>query len=145
MRRCLLDTTPLTAYLHARAPMVTLAQPWIRGREAATSILAYGEAIEYLHGFPDYPRRYAQLRRLVRAIPPVLINHTIMERYADVRRRLRPPHGPGLIGDIDILIAATALTHDLVLVTTDGDFDRVPGLRLIQLDRGSVTVIQRRA
>lgn len=34
----------------------------------------------------------------------------------------------GLIGDIDTLIAATALEHGLILVTTDSDFGRVPGL-----------------
>ena len=137
MRRYLLDTTPLTGYLHARPGMLTLAQPWIRDREAATSILVYGEALEYLKGFPDYPRRHAELRRLLRAIAPVFISPTVMERYADLRRQLRPPHGPGLIGDIDTLIAATALTHDLILVTADGDFDRVPGLRLMQLDHRS--------
>jgi predicted nucleic acid-binding protein len=32
-----------------------------------------------------------------------------LEQYADIRRKLRPPQGPGLIGDTDTLIAATAL------------------------------------
>ena len=40
------------------------------------------------------------------------------------------PYGPGLIGDIDTLIAATALHYGLTLVTTDSDFTRVPGLQL---------------
>jgi predicted nucleic acid-binding protein len=53
-----------------------------------------------------------------------------MERYADIRRALRPPYGPGLIGDIDTLIAATALERDLTLVTIDSDFQRVPGLQV---------------
>ncbi len=43
---------------------------------------------------------------------------------------MRPPHAPGLIGDIDTVIAATALHYELTLVTTDGDFTRVPGLSL---------------
>lgn len=50
--------------------------------------------------------------------------YAILGRYADLRRQLRPPHGPGLIGDVDALIAATALEHDLTLVTTDTDFER---------------------
>ncbi len=58
-----------------------------------------------------------------------------MQRYAELRRQLRPPRGPGLSGDIDTLIAATALEYDLTLVTTDGDFDRVPGLMQLRLDR----------
>jgi len=48
---------------------------------------------------------------------------------------LRPPHGPGLIGDIDTLIAATALVYDLTLVTTDCDFTRVPQLHVMFLPR----------
>ena len=137
MRQYLLDSTPLTAYLHARPPMVALVQPWLRRREAATSILVYGEALEYLKGVSDYPRRYAQLRRLLRAIVPMFLGHATMERYADLRRQLRPPYGPGLIGDIDTLIAATALEYDLTLVTTDSDFTRVPDLKLLLLDRAT--------
>ncbi len=57
-----------------------------------------------------------------------------MQRYADLRRQLRLPRGQGLIGDIDTLIAATALESDLTLVTTDGDFGRVPGPKQLRLD-----------
>jgi predicted nucleic acid-binding protein len=135
MRRYLLDTTPLTAYFRAIPPMVARARPWIRRREAATSILVYGEMLEYLKGFPDYRRRHAQLRQLLHAIVPIFVDYATMERYAELRRQLRPPQGPGLIGDMDSLIAATALQHDLTLVTTDGDFARVPGLELLRLDR----------
>ena len=53
------------------------------------------------------------------------------ERYAEVRRPLRAPAGPGLIGDIDTLIAAIALTERLTLVMMDGDFIRVPDLDLM--------------
>jgi len=56
---------------------------------------------------------------------------------------LRPPHGPGLVGDVDTLITATALEHDLTLVTTDGDFERVPDLRLILLDRRTFQPVNR--
>jgi predicted nucleic acid-binding protein len=54
-----------------------------------------------------------------------------MERYADLRRAMRPPHGPGLIGDVDTLTAATALDRNLTVVTTDRDFQRVPGLAVM--------------
>ena len=33
--------------------------------------------------------------------------------------------------DIDTLIAATALERDLTVVTTDQDFERVPGLKVM--------------
>ena len=58
-----------------------------------------------------------------------------MDRYADIRRQLRLPHGPGLIGDVDTLIAATALERGLMVVTTDSDFARVPDLQVMMLPR----------
>ncbi len=45
-------------------------------------------------------------------------------------KRYLPPHGTGLIGDIDTLIAATALERELTIVTADTDFERVPGLQV---------------
>ena len=128
MRRYLLDTGPLAAYLHNRQAAIELISPWIRHREAATSILAYGEVIEYLRGRPNFPGRQAQLRTLLREISPYFLTYAILDRYADIRRQLRPPHGPGLIGDVDTLIAATALERGLTIVTADRDFERVPGL-----------------
>jgi len=88
-----------------------------------------------LKGHPDFPRRQRALRALLRVVSPYLLNYRVMERYADIRRQLRPPHGPGLIGDVDTLIAATALTAGLTLITTDADFERVPGLAVLRLDR----------
>lgn len=128
MSRYLLDTGPLAALLHARPAAVTLITPWITSDEAATSLLVCGEVIEYIKGLPDYPRHQLALRNLIRGVHPYQLTLPILERYADIRRQLRPPHGPGLIGDIDTLIAATALERRLTVVTTDRDFERVPGL-----------------
>ena len=54
MRRYLLDTGPLGAYLQGRQTIVNLIAPWLRAREAATSILAYAEVVEYIKVFPDF-------------------------------------------------------------------------------------------
>jgi predicted nucleic acid-binding protein len=43
-------------------------------------------------------------------------------------------HGPGFIGDVDTLIAATALERNLTVITLDQDFTRVPGLRVQLLE-----------
>lgn len=50
-----------------------------------------------------------------------------------VRREMRPTSG--LTGDMDTLIAATALERSLTVVTIDGDFARVPGLSVLLLPR----------
>lgn len=81
-----------------------LISPWIARREVATSILVYGEIIEYFKSLPRFPERRTELRRLLRVVYPYFPTYAILERYADIRRGLRPPHGPGLIGDIDTLI-----------------------------------------
>lgn len=127
----MLDTGPMAAYLFSRQVALDLMNPWIRSQEAATSILVYGEVIEYLRGRPEFPRRQREFRDVLRGISPYSLTYPILDRYADIRRRLRAPHGPGLIGDIDTLIAATALERDLSVVTTDRDFERVPGLELM--------------
>ena len=106
-----------------------------RQRAAATSILVYGEVVEYLKSVPSSTQRRRQLRERLVEIHPYALSYPTLDRYADLRRELRPPYGPGLIGDIDTVIVATALTRGLTLVTTDIDFLRVPGLNPILLDR----------
>jgi predicted nucleic acid-binding protein len=135
MRQYLLDSAPLAAYLNGRQVAVDLISPWITRREAATSILVYGEITEYIKGLSHFSRRHTQLRRLLREVYPYFLTYAILDRYADIRRQLRPPHGPGLIGDIDTLIAATALERDLTVVTTDSDFERVPQLKVMLITR----------
>lgn len=134
MRRFLLDSAPLAAYLHGRKPAVDLITPWLTRHEVATSILVYAEVTEYLKGLADFAKRQHDLQTLLREIYPYFLTYSILDRYADIRRQLRPPHGPGLIGDIDTLIAATALERSLTIVTTDRDFERVPGLKISLLN-----------
>ena len=133
MKQYLLDTNILGAYLRGRSSVVNIAQNWIHNDEAATSIVVYGEIIEYFKSFSQYPRYQAALRILLRKVHPYSRTYTILERYADIRRIMRPPYGTGLIGDIDTLIAATALSYKLTVVTTDSDFTRVPELSVMLL------------
>lgn len=135
MRGYLLDSTPLAALLNERPATVSLVTPWIKGGEAGTSVLSYAEVVEYIASRVDAAKRKIALRQLLRGVKPYGLTYAVLERYGEIRRRLRPPHGPGLIGDIDTLIAATALEHDLTLVTTDSDFERVPSLQVLFLPR----------
>ncbi len=104
MKRYVLDTGLVAAFLHGRKQVVELIDPWVRKEEAATSILVYGEVIEYLKGLVHYPHYKARLQRLftLEQITPYPLTYTILERYADIRRTLRPRHQD--IGDIDTLI-----------------------------------------
>jgi predicted nucleic acid-binding protein len=138
MRRYLLDTSLLAALLNNRPAAVSLIKPWVERHEAATSILAYAEVIEYIKARSDFAQRQAALRNFLKEVYPYFLTYGILERYADIRRQIRPPHGPGLIGDIDTLIAATALERNLTLLTTDEDFQRVPNLKITLIPRADL-------
>ena len=129
MKKYLVDTSVLGAYLQRRASAVQLLHPLIQKHEVATSIIVYAEVTEYIKGFPNSTQRQHDLRLLLREIYPYFLTYSIVERYADLRRKLRPPYGTGLIGDMDTLIAATAMERNLTLLTIDTDFDRVPDLK----------------
>ena len=58
MKRYLLDTSLLAGFLHKRAKAVEIITPWLKNHEAATSMLAYGEVIEYLKGLPHFSKHY---------------------------------------------------------------------------------------
>lgn len=142
----LLDTRPLAAYLQGRPAVVSLVSPWLRRHEVTSSILVYGEVMEYFRVLADSAQRQTKLRRFMRKISPSSLSYSILNRYAEVRlqlRRPRRPYGPGLIGDIDTLIAATAIERKLTVVTADTDFLRVPDLSVLLLDRTSLTAVNR--
>ena len=92
----LIDTTPLSALVFNRPAAVALINPWLRNHEAMTSVLVYGEVVEYLKGRSDFAQRHGDLFTLLREVYPYLVTVPVMQRYADVRRQLRPPYGPGL-------------------------------------------------
>jgi len=135
MRRYLLDTGPLAALLLARPALVSLITPWMMQHEAATSILMYAEVTEYLRSLSNPSQRQRALRTLLGEVYPYYLTYPMLERYADLRRQMRTPRGPGLIGDIDTLVAATALERDLTVVTMDEDYRRVPGLKVLLLPK----------
>ena len=134
MKRYLLDTSLFAGFLHNRTKVIEMITPWVKNHEVATSILVYGEVIEYLKGLSDFPTHYTHFQTILQEIIPYPLTYPILERYADLRRSMRQPHGKGLIGDIDTLIAATALEHDLTLVTIDRDFERVSNLKWKQVN-----------
>jgi predicted nucleic acid-binding protein len=71
----------------------------------------------------------AGLLRFLEAATILDVNRQVAERYAEIRGGLR---AKGLLLDNrDLLIAATALHHDLTLVTRNHrHFGRVPGIKL---------------
>lgn len=81
---------------------------------------------EFLEGFPKVDDGEALLAGYAR----LEVTSRVARQAAILRRRLRQEGR--LIGDFDILIAATALAKELPLVTNNPDrFRRFPGLSLV--------------
>jgi len=62
------------------------------------------------------------------------VSDEICRVFGENRARLRQRNQ--LIGDVDLLIGATCLQHNRVLLTTNRrHFERIPGLRMISSQR----------
>lgn len=124
----LVDSDWVADYLKGRQQAVDLIARL--GEEGlAISMITFGEIYEgiFYGGNPrENERGFLQFLRFVDVVP---LNRLVMKRFARIRGELR--HRGQLIGDPDLLIAATALQHDLTLLTRNlSHFQRVPELKL---------------
>ncbi|MGH2616756.1 MAG: type II toxin-antitoxin system VapC family toxin, partial [Thermomicrobiales bacterium] len=82
-------------------------------------------------GAPDPAAELARFRRFHARLALLPLDDPTMERFASIRAALR--RRGQLIPDLDLLIAATAIHHDLTLLTRNvRHFARIPGLTLFQ-------------
>lgn len=102
------------------------ATHFLRSNAAITFSISVISVIEFLEGFTDP----SEGERLLRAYHRVDLDSVIASHTAIIRRQLRLEGK--LIGDFDILIAATALSVNEPLVTRNlTEFERVEGLNVI--------------
>jgi tRNA(fMet)-specific endonuclease VapC len=103
----------------------------LRGEGLAVSIISYGELFEGAIGAPDPAAELARFRRFLARLAVLPLDDAVMERFARIRAELR--RRGQLIPDLDLLIAATAMQHDLALLTRNiRHFNRIPELKLYQ-------------
>ena len=116
---------------------------WLQGKPAATQLVAslvqdgltislvtYGEIYDGIYGSHDPKRGERGFREFLRIVDVLPLNRRIMRRFARIRGNLR--RSGQIIGDPDIIIAATALEHDLTLVTGNTKhFARIPDLMIL--------------
>lgn len=97
----------------------------------AVSVISYGELFEGALGAPDSLAELARFRRFLGRLTLLTLDDATMEHFAIIRADLR--RRGQLIPDLDLLIAATAIQHDLILVTRNvRHFARLPELQLYQ-------------
>jgi predicted nucleic acid-binding protein len=94
-----------------------------------TSVINVGELTLGIHKAPQEHREKLRQRtdEMLASFASILeVTRDVADTYGHIVAQVPPGQH---IGQNDYWIAAIALTHDLVLVTNDTDFDRVPGLQ----------------
>lgn len=101
----------------------------LSGDGLAVSLVSLGELFEGAHRSPDPARHLASLKGFLTGYTMLTLSEPIMEVFAASRARLR--RSGLLIPDFDLLIAATAIHHDLTLLTRNlRHFARLSDLKL---------------
>lgn len=91
------------------------------------SIISVGELYEGAVLAPDPNLVLGRYQDFLTAFSIVNLDDSIMHRFASIRARLR--QAGNLIPDLDLLIAATAINRDLILVTRNlRHYERIQGL-----------------
>lgn len=133
MSRYLLDTDWIIDVLNGQEvaiqTLLTLASQGL-----AISLISYGELYEGAYFSRNSDSALEAFRAFLEGKEILSLTQATMERFARVRgelpRRLRQQ-----VGDMDLLIAACALEHDLTLLTRNRkDFQHIPELSLYESD-----------
>lgn len=127
----LCDTDWVIDLLKGRAEAERLIHPMIAGG-LALSVISVGEIYQGITYGKDPEWNERQFDELLDRVIVVGPDVATMRIYATIRGQL---HATGMpIGDNDVLIAATALRHDLTLVTRNRrHFERIPDLQLHEM------------
>lgn len=130
MPATLLVDTDVFSYVWQRRPEGDRFRDYLQGATLALSFTSVGElwygAIK--RGWGE--RKVADLESAMRPYAVLPYTRDLARRWGELRVQLEKGGQP--LPDNDLWIAATALYHEIPLVTNNrGHFERVPGLRLL--------------
>jgi tRNA(fMet)-specific endonuclease VapC len=127
--RYLIDTDILIDYTLRREPSTHVLSDLLEDG-VAISILSYGELLEGILGRQSLQEREDAVTSILEIVTLINLSEEIVRMFAEIRSGLR--RTGRLIGDFDILIGATAVIHDLTLLTRNvRHFERIPHLRIL--------------
>lgn len=97
----------------------------------AISLITYGEIYEGVYYGKNPSQQEAVFQNFLQGVSVLILTESIMREFARIRGQLR--RQGQIIGDADILIAATAIDHRVTLLTQNvRHFERIPHLLLYQ-------------
>lgn len=100
-----------------------------RDHPKSLSVITYGELIYGARRSRNTEKNLAKVRRISEIFPIIDISPPIMDTFGDLKVVLEK--SGMLIDDMDLMIASTALTHNLILVTNnEKHFSRIRGLEI---------------
>lgn len=122
----LLDSDVTADYLKGLPQTVQQIQPLVQSG-VGISIITYGEIYDGIAGSRDPKAAEQVFRQFLRVAVVLPLNRGIMRRFATERRILRLAGQK--LDDMDMLIASTAMYHNLTLITRNvRHFGRIQGL-----------------
>jgi tRNA(fMet)-specific endonuclease VapC len=124
----LADSDYVADYLGARANAIQPLSSFAKD-DLSISLITYGEINEGIDFGRDPQKTTDVFQRFLRSVVILPLSLPIMQQFARIRGELR--RTGKIIGDYDILIAATAIQHNLILVTRNiKDYQCIPNLKL---------------
>ncbi len=126
----LLDADWIIQALANRQPAVGTLER-VAGSRVYVSYITAGEIYERAFTYANPQAHLVSFRHFLSPYRLLGLNDPIVERFAELRAFLRK-HGQ-LVSDFDLLVGATALHHDLTVLTFNRrHFERIPDLKLYQ-------------
>jgi tRNA(fMet)-specific endonuclease VapC len=130
--RCLIDTDWAIHYLNKHAGIVERLQELQQQEGLGLSIVSLAELYEGVFYSRDPDGDERDLQDFLRGVTILGIDEEVCKIFGRERGRLRA--AGMLVGDFDLLIGATALRHNLTLLTNNRrHFERIAGLRIESL------------
>ena len=124
----LVDTDVVANALKGRAEEVTLLTN-LSPQGLAISLITYGEIYDGIYYGRDPQANELIFQQFLRWVDVLPLNRPLMRQFARIRGYLR--RSGQSIPDPDLLIAATAIHHNLMVVTHNTrHFSRIPNLTL---------------
>jgi len=128
----LIDTDWVIDHLNSLSPATQRLRE-LEPQGLAVSIITVAELWEGVIFSRDRQRSEKMLREFVENVRVIAIDEETCQRFGQVRGTLRKEGT--LVGDLDLLIAASSLRHNLTLLTNNRrHFEHIEGLRIESLD-----------